>query len=78
MGDERRVACGDVDAVALLHVQVGDGLGDRHADADALVVGQRDDAADSPAALVPDQRRPSRRTRRVPLPEREKTACEPR
>ena len=40
----------------LPHVHLGHGLGHRHADAHALVVGQRDDAADSPAVLAADQR----------------------
>ena len=40
MGDQRRVAGGDVHAMPLAHVQLGHRLGHRHADADALVVGQ--------------------------------------
>ena len=68
MGDQRRVAGRDVHAMALAHVQFGHRLGHGHADADALVVGQRDDAADAPAVLVADQRDALRRTRRARLP----------
>ena len=56
MGDQRRMAAGDVHAMPLVHVQLGHGLGHRHAHAHALIVGQRDDAADPPAVLPADQR----------------------
>ena len=51
MGQQGGVAGRHVQAVPLRQVQLGHGLRHRHTDADALVVGQGDDAADAPAIL---------------------------
>ena len=54
MGEHSGVAGGDIDAVALRAVQLGDGFGDAHADADALIVGKRDEARDAPVMVAAD------------------------
>ena len=56
MSDQGWVAAGDVDAVSLGAVQLGDGGHRTHADADALVIGQRDDSREAAMILLRDYR----------------------
>ena len=74
MGDQRRMAAGDVHAMSLVNVQFRHRLGYRRADADALVVGQGDDAADSPAILLSDQRHGGAERDRRARPQRQVAA----
>ena len=56
VANERRVAAGDVDAVAFGAVQFGDCRDGPHADADALEIGQRDDAREAAVVFLGDHR----------------------
>ena len=56
MADQRRMAAGDVDPQPLGAMQRGHRRHDPHADAHALVVGQRHDAREPPVVSLGDHR----------------------
>ena len=73
MADERRVAAGDVDPQSFGPMQLGDRRHGPHADADALVIGQRHDPREAAVVSSGDHRQRRAKIHRDAVPGREVT-----